>query len=122
MRKYITLFFSVTFFLFACKGSKSPGGIIKHDQMVSLLTDVHIVDGSLYTIPQAPDSLYKYGKVAYLDIFKKHHTDSVQFRISLKYYATQPIELQAIYDQVLKNLNQKTDSLNKQQHHAVPKK
>jgi hypothetical protein len=115
MRKYITLFFSVTFFLFACKGGKSPGDVIKHDQMVSLLTDMHIVDGSLYNIQQVPDSLYKYGESSYLNMFKKHHTDSAQFRTSLRYYATKPLELQAMYDQVLINLKQKTDSLNKSQ-------
>ena len=119
MHKYITLFFSVTFFFTACKNGKAPDGIIKHNQMVSLLTDVHIADGSLYAIPQMPDSLYKYGQGAYLEVFKKHHTDSVQFKASLRYYATQPVELQAIYDQVLLNLKNKTDSLSKPKH-AVP--
>jgi hypothetical protein len=123
MRKYITLFFSVTFFLFACKGGKAPASVIKHDQMVSLLTDLHIVDGSLYSAPQAPDSLYKYGIDKYMIAFKDHHTDSVQFKASLKYYTTQPVELQAIYDQVLVNLKKKTDSLSKpQQQYAIPKK
>ena len=115
MRKYFTLFFLVTFFLFACKGGKSSEEVIKHDQMVGLLTDLHIADGSLYAIPQAPDSLYKYGEGAYLNVFKKYQTDSAQFRKSLMYYATKPAELQAMYDQVLKNLKQKTDSLNKPQ-------
>ncbi|MDB5140995.1 MAG: hypothetical protein JWR12_2911 [Mucilaginibacter sp.] len=114
MHKYITLFFSVTFFLAACKGSK-PEGIIDHNQMISLLTEVHIIDGSLYSISQSPDSLYKYGVGSYVALFKKYGTDTVQFKKSMSYYATQPTELQAIYVQVQQNLKQKTDSLNKVQ-------
>ncbi|HAL82348.1 MAG TPA: hypothetical protein DCO83_09010 [Mucilaginibacter sp.] len=115
MRKYITLFFSVTFFLSACKGGKAPDGIINHDQMIVLLTQVHIVDGSLFSVTQNPDSLYKYGTDRYLALFKRYHTDSVQFRKSLKYYTTQPVELTAMYDKVLADLKQKTDSLTKTQ-------
>ena len=125
MHKYISLFFSVTFLLSACKGGKTPDEVISHNRMTSLLTDVHIIDGILYTAPQNPDSLYKYGADKYLELFKKYHTDSVQFKKSLKYYATQPVELAAIYDQVRDNLKQKLDSLNKLQQNkrsAIPKK
>ncbi|HEY5326215.1 MAG TPA: DUF4296 domain-containing protein, partial [Mucilaginibacter sp.] len=78
-----------------------------------------------YSLPQSPDSLYKYGLNRYLSVFKKYHTDSAQFKKSLKYYTTQPDELEAMYDQVLANLKQKTDSLNKlqqKQYNAIPKK
>jgi len=125
MHKYITLFFSVTFFLSACKGGKASEEVINHNQMISLLTEVHIVDGSMYSLSQNPDSLYKYGLNRYLSVFKKYHTDSAQFKKSLKYYTTQPDELEAMYDQVLANLKQKTDSLNKlqqKQYNAIPKK
>ena len=125
MRKYITLFFSVTFLLAACKGVKAPGEIINHNRMICLLTEVHIIDAGLVSVTPSPDSLYKYGAERFLTLFKKYHTDSVQFKKSLKYYTTQPVELQAIYDQVLVNLKQKTDSLNKlqqKQYDAIPKK
>jgi hypothetical protein len=125
MHKYITLFFSVTFLLYACKVDKTHGVIINHDQMVSLLTEVHIIDGGIYTITQNPDSLYKYGTGRYIALFKKHHTDTAQFSKSLKYYTTQPLELQAIYVEVLKNLTKKADSLSKiqqKQYNALPQK
>ncbi|MGZ3752375.1 MAG: DUF4296 domain-containing protein, partial [Mucilaginibacter sp.] len=76
MHKYNKLFFSVLIFLAACKGSGTPGGIIKQDQMTGLLTEIHIADGSMYNVIQVPDSLYKYGTARYLAIFKKYHTDS----------------------------------------------
>ncbi|HEY8784278.1 MAG TPA: DUF4296 domain-containing protein [Mucilaginibacter sp.] len=123
MHKYIALFFSVTLFLSACKGGKATRDIISHDRMVNLLTEVHIVDGGMYSIQQNPDSLYKYGTDRFLALFKKFHTDSAQFKASLKYYTTQPVELQAMYDKVLANIKQKTDSLNKlQQKNALPQK
>jgi Domain of unknown function (DUF4296) len=113
MRKYITLFFSVTFFLYACKGNKAPAGIIKRDEMVSLLTDVHIIDGSLYSVQQTPDTLYKYGYGKYHALFKRYGVDTAQFRKSMKYYASDPTEMGAMYDQILANLKVKIDSVNK---------
>lgn len=110
MRKYIILFFSGLLLLVACK--RTPGGIIKPDEMASLLTDVHLADGSMVSIPQIPDSIYKYGMGKYLDIFKKHHVDSAQFRQSYKYYTMHPDELVSIYDEVLKKLVAKSDSIN----------
>ena len=113
MRKYITLFFSVLLFLSACSNG-TPDGIIDKDRMIALLTDVHIVDSTLITIPQTPDTLYKYGKGRYLAVFAKYHTDSTQFKKSFAYYAgTKPVEFTDMYDQVLKNLQAKTDSVTK---------
>ena len=88
MHKYITLFFSVILFLSACKSDKVPDGIIQPDRMTNLLTDVHLTDGAMYTVRQDPDSLYKYGYGKYHDLLKKYHTDTVQFRKSIKYYST----------------------------------
>ena len=114
MHKYITLFFSVSLFLLACKGGKPKVEIIKRNKMVSLLTEVHLLDGSMYnTLSVNPDTLYKYGTARYLLLFKKYHVDSVQFRRSLKYYTTQPVEFETMYDQILANLQTKTDSINK---------
>jgi len=110
MRKYIILFFSGLLLMAACK--KAPEGIIKPDEMASVLTDVHLADGSMINIPQIPDSIYKYGMGKYLDIFKKHHIDSAQFRRSYKYYTLHPDDLVSIYDVVLKKLTAKSDSIN----------
>jgi hypothetical protein len=112
MLKYIILFFSVSLFLCACNGNKNANGIIDQHTMVGLLTEVHIVDGGLYSVAQTPDSLQKYGAAKYLSLFNKYHTDSLQFRKSLQYYTKQPTVLLAIYDEVLKNLKKKADSLN----------
>ena len=121
MHKYNKLFFSVLIFLIACGGKKTPEGIIGQDKMVNLLTDIHIVDGSMYSVLQMPDSLYKYGNDKYLTIFKKYHTDSIQFKKSFKYYADNPEKLQAIYEQITINIKQKSDSLNKLNNDKIAK-
>lgn len=113
MRKYIILFFSVIPFLFGCHGSGSSGDVIPEDQMIAVLTAVHMADGRLINISQAPDTLYKYGTARYLAVFKKFHTDSAQFRHSYQYYSTQPDKFTDIYDKVLKSLQAKNDSINK---------
>lgn len=123
MRIYINLFFLALLFLSACSSKeKTPDGIIKKDQMVGLLTDIHIVNGTLYMVPQMPDSLYKYGMGKYLTVFKKHHTDTTMFKKSVMYYASKPDELEKMYQQVMTNLQAKGDSLSKKTHkkNAVP--
>ena len=112
MRKHIILFFSALLFLFACKNEDSASGIIKQDEMVRLLTDVHLTDGSLAE-QVGGDSLFKYGTGKYLYLFKKHHTDSAQFKKSMRYYTTHPDELARMYDSVAAKLQVKYDSLNK---------
>jgi len=113
MRKYIILFFSVFPFLFACNGSGSSGDVMSEDQMIAVLTAVHLADGRLINMSQAPDTLYKYGTSRYLAVFKQFHTDSAQFRRSYQYYSTEPEKFADMYDKVLKILQAKTDSLNK---------
>jgi len=113
MHRYKILFFSLLFFLCACGGDSIPNGVIKPDKMVGLLTEVHTADGAMYNVMQWPDSLYKYGTDRYMKIFKQFHTDSLQFRNSMRYYCNKPELLSAIYDQVTVVLKQKSDSLNK---------
>jgi len=113
MNKYKILFFSVLLFLFACNWGGTPSGIMKQDQMIKVLTEVHIADGSLMSLSPMSDTLYKYGANRYLNIFKKYDTDSAQFRKSLKYYSTLSDKLLAIYQQVSKNIQIKSDSVNK---------
>ena len=113
MQKYKSLFFSLFLFVYACSGNKAPKGTLDTAKMTSLLTEIHIADGSMFNTVQVPDSLYKYGTARYLKVFQSFHTDSVQFRKSMKYYADNPELLTKIYEHVTANLAKKMDSLNK---------
>ncbi|MBS1500684.1 MAG: DUF4296 domain-containing protein [Bacteroidetes bacterium] len=111
MPRYNRLLFSVLFFVAACSGSPTPKGVLDQKTMTGVLTDLQIVDGSLYSVMQAPDSLFKYGHGRYMALFKRHHTDTAQFMKSLRYYCARPDLLQNIYDAVGNRLNKMNDSL-----------
>jgi hypothetical protein len=110
MRSYQKLFFLMPLWLLACSPNKTPQDILTQDQMVRVLVDVHIIDGSLFETPQMPDSLYKYGSARYQYAFKAHGTDSTQFRKSFNYYTKKPDQLFDIYEKVVPILKAKLDS------------
>jgi hypothetical protein len=111
MRKHIILFFSALLFLFACNDDKSAKDVLGRDEMVKLLVDVHLVDGSLTNQPNG-DSLYRNGTGRYFYVFKQHHTDSAQFRKSMAYYVSHPDVMIPMYDDIAKILQAKSDSVN----------
>jgi uncharacterized protein DUF4296 len=113
MLKYNRLLFSLLLFVTACVSHDTPKDVLDQKTMTSLLTELHIIDGSLYTVMQVPDTLYKYGHGKFLVVFKKYHTDSVQFKKSMQYYCNRPDLLQTIYQTVGDNIKQKNDSLTK---------
>jgi hypothetical protein len=114
MRFYIILFFCLGCFFISCGNpGDAPNGMLTMPQMASVLTDIHIVDGSMANIPPVPDSLTKHGLALYLRVFKNHHIDSAQFRANLKYYAAHPDVLLVIYEGVERRLKHKKDSLEK---------
>ena len=110
MRIYKILFFLLMVFFVSC-GKKTPPGILSHKQMTALLVDMHIVDGSLFTVQPYPDSLYKYSAAKYQYVFKQHQTDSIQFKNSFKYYTNKPDELLDIYEEVVPIIKTKNDSV-----------
>ena len=113
MHKYITVFFSTLLIFAACKSDKQREGVIDQPQMINLLTDIHLIDGQLYAIPQQPDSLYKYGSARYAAVLKRYHTNDAALRKSLKYYSMQPEVIQDMYETIGKKIKTKIDSLNK---------
>lgn len=112
MRKHIILFFSALLFLYACNRQEDTSGIIKRDDMVRLLTDIHIIDGSLVLQPNG-DSLFKYGTGKFQYLFKQYHTDTAQVRKSMVYYTRHIDILSGMYDEIAKRLQAKTDSMTK---------
>ncbi len=110
MRKHIVLFFSALLVLGACKSGDGNADVLGEGDMISLLVDVHMVDGYLSTQPNN-DSVYVYGTGQYQYIFKLHHTDSATFRRSLKYYTMRDEVMVKMYEEVNKRLQIKNDSL-----------
>ncbi|HWZ36249.1 MAG TPA: DUF4296 domain-containing protein [Mucilaginibacter sp.] len=111
MRKHIILFFSALLFLFACNDDKNTKDILDRQAMISVLVDVHLVDGALSNESNM-DSLYR-NTGRYFYVFKQHHTDSARFRKSMLYYTRQPDYFLKMYDDVIRTLQAKSDSMNK---------
>ncbi len=75
--------------------------------MVTVLTDVHLMDAYISMIPYN-DSVLKQQSLRYYDaIYKKHKISRRDFDKSLEYYSKQPKVLDSMYSQVITNLNKK---------------
>jgi hypothetical protein len=102
MKRLIPGFF-LLIFAGACTRDKAPAGILENEKMISVLTDIHLVDSYLstsrYDTTTQPASNYK--KMVY----KKYGIDSVQFQKSLRYYSRRPELLDTMYYQVLQKLD-----------------
>lgn len=115
MKRLLLLFF-IIIFLSACKSGDSPKGVLDKEEMIDVLTSVHLADGyatSLYT-----DSSRNKIAALYAAIYKKHNTDSVGIRRSLEYYSRNPAELKIMYETITKNL----ENLEKEQRAIEEKK
>lgn len=100
--KRLILGFFVLIFVTACNSDQVPEGIIENGKMISVLTDVHLIDSylnaSAYDTTTLPSASY------YKVVYKKYQIDSVQLQKSLLYYSRKPELLDTMYHQVLMKL------------------
>ncbi|HLT87218.1 MAG TPA: DUF4296 domain-containing protein [Sphingobacterium sp.] len=114
MQRLILIILSSFFLMISCNKSK-PKGTLSEKTMVDLMTDVHLVDGYLNTLPV--DSTRKVMDGLYEEVFEKYGIDSVRFKENIAYYLGNPIVSKELYTQVTKKLNayeddyRRTDSL-----------
>lgn len=103
MKRLILVFFVLIFFI-ACNQNASKKGVLDRDKMISLLTDLHLADGYLSNMGPG-DSVKQVAANYYNLVYKKHFTDSIQWKNSLEFYSKQPKLLDTMYSQVVDNLN-----------------
>ncbi|AOM78841.1 DUF4296 domain-containing protein [Pedobacter steynii] len=111
-------FLYIVFLFLLISGCKPgiPKDIIQPDQISSILTDIHIVDGYVSTMPSA-DSARKVAASFYKGIYKKYGIDSAMYAKSMNYYNRDPRILDGIYTRVVDDLSRqksvllKSDSL-----------
>jgi len=102
MHRLIISIIVLIFSLSACRQTASQGQLSKAD-MANLLTDIHLVDGYMNTLPI--DSSRKVVSGLYTELFKKYNTDSATFKKSLEFYSKDTKEYAEIYTKVEANLN-----------------
>lgn len=80
----LILVLSLLFFLgTSCKKSR-PSGVLKEEDFVNLMTEVHILDGYIVSLPV--DSARKVIDPLYLEILAKYDLDTASFSKNLDYY------------------------------------
>src|SRR4051794_38303754 len=112
----ICLFLSVLFS--ACgeneeKKAPIPPNILKKETMISILVDMHILEAAS-SFRLLADSSRFVSPVPYQnEILKKYGTNKKNFMESLKYFADNYEEFEAIYDEVIDELSRRQAAVEK---------
>ena len=100
----------LVFFLTACAEEviKKPENLIPSREMAQILYDIAIINAAKNTNPW----ILKENNVETMEyIYRKYGVDSSQFVLSDTYYASRPLEYEAIYKKVETRLAKEKDSL-----------
>lgn len=99
MLKKIILYTAVVF-LFACVKSEVPDHMLSQEQMVGILTHIHLEESRVQQKRIAADTAISVFHHRAREIYARYDTDSATFRNSFNYYLQQPPLLDAIYEAV----------------------
>jgi len=104
MHRLILGLLPLFFISISCK-KQVPEGILSQQDMVELMSEVHILDGYIANIPV--DSAKKVIDPLYEELFTKFGIDSSSFNKNINYYYGNPGLTVKVYDEVVKNLEKK---------------
>lgn len=116
MRRTVWLILLIFPLLFSCHNDNNkrtePKSIIPKEKFIRLLTDLHKTDGYFSSIKQnmINDSTLN-PKNFFGEVFHKYGVTNKEFQATILYYCYQMPEFEKIYEQVVQNLNQESDSL-----------
>jgi hypothetical protein len=79
--------------------------VLPADSMVSLLTDIHVVDGIISALKEKKKPVSHLSEEYFDLVLKKHSMNRETFEESMRYYAYHTEELNRIYEQVIINLS-----------------
>ena len=106
----------IIFFCISCGNEQIPEGVIPAKQMPGVLTDMHLADGQLASLPI--DSARMRRDVYYDAVFQRYGIDSATFKRSVEFYAERPYLMNEFYGTVEKKL----EALNLAEQQRVEKK
>jgi len=109
MFRNVYLLLAIGLVLFACQGKQKHEGILDQSTYKSVLKEV-ILANMLKEQQIVKDSID--GNPLEL-VYKKYQLDSISFKKNMDYYTQHPEILEAIYEEIKKDFQQKTDSLGK---------
>jgi hypothetical protein len=86
---------------------KIPTTLLSKEQMTLILCDMHLLEAAVNLRTAQNQTASKKDTLIYSDIFKKQGTTYEIFQENFKYYASQPVLLSKIYDEVIIDLTRK---------------
>jgi len=90
--------------LLSCKTDRKSKIIIPGDKLKEILTDIYTVDG--YYMMKYNDLARQHDTASYYtEVFKEYGYTKANFDSTMKYYSTRTKKFEAIYDDVITNLN-----------------
>lgn len=110
MKKKIVVF-SLFISLFSCenKSETMPKDILSEDKMVSIMTDIHLIEGELtkhhYTRDSSALLYFLYKK----NLFKKYQINDSIYARSSKYYNMHPGLMDKVYGRIIDTLSLKEE-------------
>ena len=97
---HIVFFTIVCCFLFAIACTNRPKDVLDHNKMVSVLTDLHKLDGTL----AAEGMVAEENPLYYEYVLEKHQINQAVFDSSLVWYARNPKRFEKVYINVVDNI------------------
>ncbi|MEI8005250.1 MAG: DUF4296 domain-containing protein [Bacteroidota bacterium] len=79
--------------------------VIPEKKMMSLLVDVHLLEGGLMVERNRGEVDSKFNQEAYRKLFLKYHITSSQFIRNMGYYQNDAVNFTRIYDTVIQRIN-----------------
>lgn len=97
------LFISIVL-LAACGRDTLPEGVLSKEQMIPVMVDVQIAEGSIAIGNLHGDSARQKIADYYNHIYERHQVSKEDFQKSLEYYTRHPKQMDQLYKEVLSEL------------------
>ncbi len=102
----ITLFvFSGCTYNISEKNKKPPANLISRDEMVDIITDLHLYDAVMKEKQNSHNDILKSKYYLYQTVMEKYNITREQFESSVKYYQRDLDEYDGIYEDVIAKLS-----------------
>jgi hypothetical protein len=89
----------------ACSPSDKPAQLIDQTEMVKILTDIHLIEAKISQLNmKTSDSSRLVFDAWEKQLFAQYKVDTTVYRQSYRYYAAHPEQFDAIYKEVIKQI------------------
>lgn len=105
------LLISGVLFISCGSNTKTQPPPIPEEQFILILTDLHVIDGTLQSLEITGDSLQHFARYNYEKVLKKHNLTYKQFEEALYYFEAEPDKMDKMYEKVVNELSKRQADL-----------